>query len=136
MNREEFLKMRLRTGRIVQRVVRAKHDFSDGVMQSESHAEFIRNGIIHSIDVLDLAVLPCGHRARPAMECRQGTSEGVEPHFVCAECTSKCFGCAANICAHHAAVIEDLPYCPDCAGQLAWDGILQSCTGALGRLLA
>lgn len=139
MTREEFIKMHAQAkgaGRLTQKVVRTKSDLSDGILRCETQAQFIRNGVIHVVETLDVALLACGHQAKPRLLCRQGFEEGIEPHYVCAECASKCSGCAANICAFHAAIIEDAAFCAECAGQLAWDGIAKSVASFFGRFLA
>jgi hypothetical protein len=139
MTREEYLKMHAHNkgaGRISQKIVRTKMDISDGVLRCETHAEFVRNGVIHSLDAIDIGMLACGHHGKPVLLCQEHAQEGLAPHEVCSDCAARCVGCAANLCAHHAAVIDDVPYCGECASQLAWNRIFNSFTGAIGRLLS
>ena len=139
MTKEDFLKMYGQTmgaSRLTQKVVRAKTELSDGILRNETHATFIRNGVLHTVDALDVGFLACGHQAKPALLCRQQIEEGIEAHYVCVDCSSKCSGCAANLCSHHTTIIEEIPFCSECAAQLAWEGIARSVAGTLSRFLA
>ncbi len=137
MNREEFLKGQPgNSGRVTQKVVRTRADFPDGILKCETQAQFIRNGVIHVVESTEVLELACGHYDRAGLRCCQQAEEGLAFHYVCAKCASKCDDCSANICAHHAVLIEEARYCGECAGKLAWDGIFSSLTGAIGRFLS
>ncbi|MFC1679994.1 hypothetical protein ACFL2T_07280 [Elusimicrobiota bacterium] len=120
MAREDILRAfieALSIPRKILKVLRAKRDLSDDILERKVQMEGMKDGVIHSVEIEEKALLFCGHLGNPGFLCRY-PQEGLAEHWICGSCAAfarQCQSCRLICCPAHVVEIEGVWFCLSCA---------------------